>query len=161
MSRSVEPLIVGRVIGEVLDSFNPCVKMIVTYNSNKLVFNGHEIYPSAVVSKPRVEVMTDPDVPGPSDPYLREHLHWIVTDIPGTTDASFGREVISYESPRPSIGIHRFIFVLFKQKRRQSVTVPSVRDHFNTRQFAEENDLGLPVAAVYFNAQRETAARRR
>ena len=20
--------------------------------------------------------MTDPDVPGPSDPYLREHLHW-------------------------------------------------------------------------------------
>ncbi|KAF8707283.1 hypothetical protein HU200_030292 [Digitaria exilis] len=142
MSRSVEPLIVGRVIGEVLDSFNPCVKMIVTYNSNKLV-------------------MTDPDVPGPSDPYLREHLHWIVTDIPGTTDASFGREIISYESPRPNIGIHRLIFVLFKQKRRQTVTVPSFRDHFNTRQFAEENDLGLPVAAVYFNAQRETAARRR
>nr|CBX25328.1 hypothetical_protein [Oryza brachyantha] len=176
MSRSVEPLVVGRVIGEVLDTFNPCMKMIVTYNSNKLVFNGHELYPSAVVSKPRVEVqggdlrsfftlvMTDPDVPGPSDPYLREHLHWrIVTDIPGTTDASFGRgrEVISYESPKPNIGIHRFIFVLFKQKRRQTVLVPSFRDHFNTRRFAEENDLGLPVAAVYFNAQRETAARRR
>ncbi|KAM3255767.1 hypothetical protein ACQJBY_048757 [Aegilops geniculata] len=161
MSRSVEPLIVGRVIGEVLDTFNPCVKMVTTYNSNKLVFNGHELYPSAVVSKPRVEVMTDPDVPGPSDPYLREHLHWIVTDIPGTTDASFGREVISYESPKPNIGIHRFIFVLFKQKRRQTVTVPSFRDHFNTRQFAAENDLGLPVAAVYFNCQRETAARRR
>jgi len=72
-----------------------------------------------------------------------------------------GREVISYESPRPNIGIHRFIFVLFKQKRRQTVAVPSSRDHFITRQFAEENDLGLPVAAVYFNAQRETAARRR
>lgn len=72
-----------------------------------------------------------------------------------------GREVISYESPKPNIGIHRFIFVLFKQKRRQTVIVPSFRDHFNTRRFAEENDLGLPVAAVYFNAQRETAARRR
>lgn len=85
--------------------------------------------------------MTDPDVPGPSDPYLREHLHWytlnihpthqkkkkkdaffnwqrpiwkswpctymllqtlkflftflsfcrIVTDIPGTTDSTFGK----------------------------------------------------------------------
>jgi hypothetical protein len=78
-----------------------------------------------------------------------------------TTMSLSGREVISYESPRPNIGIHRFIFVLFKQKRRQTVTVPSFRDHFNTRQFAEENDLGLPVAAVYFNAQRETAARRR
>lgn len=25
--------------------------------------------------------MTDPDVPGPSDPYLREHLHWYGTKI--------------------------------------------------------------------------------
>ncbi|XP_008788083.1 protein SELF-PRUNING-like [Phoenix dactylifera] len=173
MARALEPLIVGRVIGEVLDSFNPSVKMVVAYNFNKVVCNGHEFYPSAVTSKPRVEVqggdmrsfftlvMTDPDVPGPSDPYLREHLHWIVTDIPGTTDASFGREVVIYESPRPSVGIHRFVFVLFKQKRREVVTPPASRDNFSTRRFAEENDLGLPVAAVYFNAQRETAARRR
>ncbi|CAL5021669.1 unnamed protein product [Urochloa decumbens] len=205
MSRVLEPLIVGKVIGEVLDHFNPTVKMMVTYNSNKQVFNGHEFFPSVVANKPRVEVqggdlrslftlvrrlkslasymnayfsidgktclcmltvmllqvMTDPDVPGPSDPYLREHLHWIVTDIPGTTDASFGKELVSYENPRPNIGIHRFIFVLFRQSRRQAVTPPSSRDHFSTRQFAEENELGLPVAAVYFNAQRETAARRR
>ncbi|KAK8359321.1 hypothetical protein V6Z12_A04G087400 [Gossypium hirsutum] len=97
-----EPLIVGGVVGDVLDSFNPSIKMSVTFN-NKQVFNGHEFYPSSVATKPRVEiqggdlrtfftlVMTDPDVPGPSDPYLREHLHWIVTDIPGTTDATFGR----------------------------------------------------------------------
>ncbi|RRT84271.1 hypothetical protein BHM03_00022097 [Ensete ventricosum] len=69
--------------------------------------------------------------------------------------------MVSYESPRPNIGIHRFVFVLFRQKRRQSVTLPASRDHFSTRRFAQENDLGLPVAAVYFNAQRETAARRR
>ncbi|XP_065027946.1 protein SELF-PRUNING-like isoform X2 [Musa acuminata AAA Group] len=173
MSRPVEPLVVGRVIGEVLDSFRPSVRIMVTYSSNKLVFNGHEFYPSTVTSRPRVEVqggdmrsfftlvMTDPDVPGPSDPYLREHLHWIVTDIPGTTDASFGREVVSYESPRPNIGIHRFVFVLFKQKRRQAVSPPASRDRFSTRRFAEENGLDLPVAAVYFNSQRETAARRR
>ena len=24
------------------------------------------------------QVMTDPDVPGPSDPYLREHVHWYI-----------------------------------------------------------------------------------
>jgi phosphatidylethanolamine-binding protein len=75
-----------------------------------------------------------------------------------------GREVVSYESPKPYIGIHRFTFVLFKQKKRQAVNPPSTRstrDYFNTRHFADENDLGLPVAAVYFNAQRETAARRR
>ncbi|XP_051217212.1 CEN-like protein 2 [Lolium perenne] len=173
MARVVEPLIVGKVIGEVIDNFTPTEKMTVTYSSNKQVFNGHEFFPSAVVSKPRIEVqggdmrsfftlvMTDPDVPGPSDPYLREHLHWIVNNIPGTTDASFGKEVVSYENPKPNIGIHRFTFVLFKQKQRQTMSPPSSRDYFNTRRFAAANDLGLPVAAVYFNAQRETAARRR
>lgn len=68
---------------------------------------------------------------------------------------------MGYESPRPHIGIHRFVFVLFRQEKRLSVSPPSTRDHFSTRRFAEENDLGLPVAAVYFNAQRETAARKR
>lgn len=77
-------------------------------------------------------------------------------------DEFVGKELVSYEIPKPNIGIHRFVFVLFKQKSRESVmTTPSSRDHFNTRNFASQNDLGLPVAAVYFNAQRETAARRR
>lgn len=77
-----------------------------------------------------LKIMTDPDAPSPSDPYLREHLHWfvssstsffffflytlhsrlfaefltsnislirMVTDIPGTTDASFG-EFIYYST---------------------------------------------------------------
>ncbi|XVF05186.1 hypothetical protein REPUB_Repub05bG0149900 [Reevesia pubescens] len=174
MAKLSDPLVVGRVIGDVIDAISPSVKMTVTFNSNKKVNNGHELLPSSVTNKPKVEVhggdmrsfftlvMTDPDVPGPSDPYLREHVHWIVTDIPGTTDASFGREVVNYEMPRPTIGIHRFVFLLFKQKRRQTViSTPSSTDNFNTRNFAEANELGLPVAAVYFNAQRETAARRR
>ncbi|ESQ37156.1 hypothetical protein EUTSA_v10002980mg [Eutrema salsugineum] len=152
-SRVIEPLIVGRVVGDVLDFFTPTIKMSVSYNK-KQVSNGHELFPSTV--------MIDPDVPGPSDPFQKEHLHWIVTNIPGTTDATFGKEVVSYELPRPSIGIHRFVFVLFKQKQRR-VIFPNIlsRDHFNTRKFAIEYDLGLPVAAVFFNAQRETAARRR
>ncbi|KAA8549859.1 hypothetical protein F0562_001543 [Nyssa sinensis] len=122
MARITDPLVVGRVVGDVIDYFSPIVKMTVTYNSNKQVYNGHELFPSSVTSKPRVQVhggdmrsfftliMTDPDVPGPSDPYLREHIHW---------------------------------------------------DRFSARKFAEENELGLPVAAVFFNCQRETAARRR
>ncbi|KAL4325384.1 hypothetical protein GQ457_11G032570 [Hibiscus cannabinus] len=147
--------------------------MTVTYTSNKQVANGHELMPAVVTAKPRVEIggddmrssytliMIDPDAPSPSDPYLREHLHWMVTDIPGTTDASFGREVVGYETPKPTIGIHRYVFVLFKQSGRQTVRPPSSRDYFNTRRFSADNGLGLPVAAVYFNAQRETAARSR
>ncbi|CAI0423546.1 unnamed protein product [Linum tenue] len=139
-----------------MDYFTPSIKMTVVYPNNKLVSNGHEFFPSAVASKPRVEIHGGD---------LR-----IVTDIPGTTDATFGREVVSYEIPRPNIGIHRFVFVLFRQDRRQclvanplppSSSSSSARDYFSTRDFATLNGLGLPVAAVYFNAQRETAARRR
>ncbi|GAB2274619.1 CEN-like protein 2 [Dionaea muscipula] len=175
MAKVSNSLTIGRVIGDVIDCFIPIVRMSVVYNSNKQVFNGHELFPSSITLRPRVEVhdgdlrsfftliMTDPDVPGPSDPYLREHLHWMVTDIPGTTDSTFGTELVSYEMPRPQIGIHRFVFILFKQRCRQQAVsgTPVSRDRFNTRSFAEENDLGLPVAAVYFNCQRETAARRR
>nr|AOP17764.1 CEN1 [Allium cepa] len=172
MSRIMDPLSVGRVIGDVMDAFDPSVKMIVSYGT-KQVYNGHELMPGTVCSKPKVEiggddmrssyalVMTDPDAPSPSDPSLREHLHWIVADIPGTTNVSFGREVVSYEAPKPVIGIHRYVITLFKQKSRNTARAPQSRDCFNTRNFAIENGLGLPVAAVFFNCQRETACRRR
>ncbi|KAF6140597.1 hypothetical protein GIB67_013890 [Kingdonia uniflora] len=196
MANIVDPLVVGRVIGDVFDSLSDdeSVNITVTY-SNRQVFNSQELLPSSVTIKPRVQVqggcadmrsfftllMIDPDVPGPSDPYLREHLHWIVTDIPGTTDATFGksfflcnliplrddmrdrgRELVSYDIPKPSIGIHRYVFVVFKQRRRlQTLIPPSSRDNFSTRNFSEENNLGQPVAALFFNAQRQTAPRRR
>ncbi|XP_010523529.1 PREDICTED: protein BROTHER of FT and TFL 1 [Tarenaya hassleriana] len=175
MSREIEPLVVGRVVGDVIERFNPSVTMRVTYNLDKQVANGHELMPSSFIYKPRVEIggddmrsfytliMVDPDAPSPSDPYLREYLHWMVTDIPGTTDASFGKEIVSYETPKPVVGIHRYVFVLFRQMRgRQTVKLPPPsRQCFNTRGFCAYFGLGLPVAAVYFNAQRETAPRRR
>ncbi|KAK4837924.1 hypothetical protein QYF36_009559 [Acer negundo] len=170
---TTETLSVGRVVGDVVDTFTPSVKMTVTFSNNNQVSNGHELMPSVIATKPRVDIggdslraaytliMTDPDAPSPSDPHLKEHLHWMVTNIPGTTDVSFGKEVVSYETPKPVVGIHRYVFILFKQKGRQIMQEPTLRDNFNTRHFAEQNNLGPPVAVVYFNAQRETAARRR
>ncbi|QCE12130.1 Protein FLOWERING LOCUS T [Vigna unguiculata] len=78
----------------------------------------------------------------------------MVTDIPATTNASFGREVVVYESPQPSAGIHRLVFVLFQQLGRDTVISPQLRHNFNSRNFAENNNL-TPVAAAYVNCQRE------
>lgn len=69
-----------------------------------------------------------------------------------------GQEVVCYESPRPTVGIHRFAFVLFRQLGRQTVYAPGWRQNFNTKDFAELYNLGLPVAAVYFNCQRESGS---
>lgn len=53
--RVIEPLIMGRVVGDVLDFFTPTIKMNVSYNM-KQVSNSHELFPSSVSSKPRVEI---------------------------------------------------------------------------------------------------------
>ncbi|KAJ3695203.1 hypothetical protein LUZ60_000580 [Juncus effusus] len=169
MQRETNPLIVGRVIGDVVDRFVRTVQLKVTYGSRE-VTNGKEFKPSQVVSQPRVEIggndlrtfytlaMVDPDAPSPSNPNLREYLHWLVTDIPATTQTSFGHEILCYESPRPNMGIHRFVFILFQQLGRETVYAPGWRQNFNTREFAELYNLGSPVAVVYFNCQRESGS---
>lgn len=53
---SSDPLVIGRVIGDVVDIFIQSVRLSIVYNSNKHVFNGHEFFPSTVVSKPRADV---------------------------------------------------------------------------------------------------------
>nr|QLM02162.1 flowering locus T 1B [Masdevallia wendlandiana] len=164
MSR--DPLVVGSVVGDVLDPFIRTASMNVIYN-NKEITNGSELKPSMVAREPRVEiegydimtyytlVMIDPDAPSPSNPTKRELLLWLVTDIPERSTTSYGNEVVSYESPNPTAGIHRIVFVLFRQSVRQTIYAPGWRQEFNTRDFSQLYNLGPPVAAMYFNCQRE------
>uniref|UniRef100_A0A0D9UY10 Uncharacterized protein n=1 Tax=Leersia perrieri TaxID=77586 RepID=A0A0D9UY10_9ORYZ len=160
-------LVLGRVIGDVVDPFSPAATLRVMYNGVRVV-NGEKLRPSAVSERPRVEiggddlrqfytlVMVDPDAPNPNNPTLREYLHWLVTDIPGTTDANHGRELVCYESPQPVAGIHRVAVVLFRQMDRGAVDQPSLlRHNFSTRTFADNHCLGDPVAAAFFTCQPE------
>ncbi|KAF3437198.1 hypothetical protein FNV43_RR19951 [Rhamnella rubrinervis] len=172
MATSVDPLVVGRVIGDVVDMFMPRVSMSVYFGS-KHVTNGCDIKPSIAISPPKVTisghpdelytlVMTDPDAPSPSEPSMREWVHWIIVDIPGGTNPYQGKEVLPYVGPRPPVGIHRYILVLFQQKNQVGmVDQPASRANFNTRLFSAQLNLGLPVATVYFNSQKEPASKRR
>ncbi|CAK9139817.1 unnamed protein product [Ilex paraguariensis] len=101
MASIVDPLVVGRVIGDVVDMFVPTVTMSVRYGS-KHIANGCEIKPSMAAEPPRVTinghpnelytlVMTDPDAPSPSEPSMREYVQWIVTDIPGGGTPTHGK----------------------------------------------------------------------
>ncbi|TKY64757.1 TWIN SISTER of FT [Spatholobus suberectus] len=167
MPRSTDPLVVGRIIGDVLDPFTSCVSLRVAYNNCSEVINCCELKSSQILNRPRVEVggddfttfytlvMVDTDAPSPGNPNQREYLHWLVVNIPGATGANFGEEVVCYESPRPMIGIHRIVFVLFRQSCRQTIYAPGWRQNFNTRDFSEVSNLGLPVAATYFNCKRQ------
>ncbi|OEL18912.1 Protein TWIN SISTER of FT, partial [Dichanthelium oligosanthes] len=88
--------------------------------------------------------------------FLLSVFYRLVTDIPEARDVRFGNEIVPYESPRPPAGIHRIVFVLFKQQARQTVYAPGWRQNFNIRDFSAIYNLGAPVAALYFNCQKES-----
>ncbi|XP_047950214.1 protein FLOWERING LOCUS T-like isoform X1 [Salvia hispanica] len=169
MAREIrQALVVSSVVGDVLEPFTATTDLR-AYCDGRIIINGCRLRPSQVRDRPRVEIggcddfrtfytliIVDADSPSPSNPYLKEYLHWLVTDIPGNTDASFGREIISYESPQPAIGIHRLVLALFRQPAgRRTVSTPVHRQNFNTREFCEVHNLGAPTAALYYNCHRE------
>ncbi|KAF7026806.1 hypothetical protein CFC21_038921 [Triticum aestivum] len=158
MLRSRDPLIVGRIVGDVVYYFDASARLRVLYGNREITV-GSELRPSQVANQPTVRitgrVMVDPDVPGPSDPSEREYLHWFVTDIPEGGDVGRGTEVVAYEKPQPAAGIHRLAFVVFRQAAQVDIYAPGWRSNFVTRDLAECYNLGVPVAAAYFNCQRE------
>ncbi|URD86137.1 Phosphatidylethanolamine-binding protein [Musa troglodytarum] len=151
MSR--DPLILGHVVGDVLDPFARSVSLGVTYK-NRLVINGSEFKPSAVVDKPLVQVGGDDlrifyTLVSSSSSHRLHPAPSVNCDVGDT-----GREIVCYECPRPASGIHRVVLVLLRQIGRETVFTPEMRHNFSTRRFAMEHYL-VPVAATYYNCQRE------
>jgi phosphatidylethanolamine-binding protein len=84
-----------------------------------------------VKKQPRVEwnadpssfytlVMTDPDAPSRSDPSKREWKHWLIVNIPGSKidEGELKAEYVGAGPPQGS-GLHRYVFLAFKQKSKQ------------------------------------------
>ncbi|KAL1555843.1 protein FLOWERING LOCUS T-like [Salvia divinorum] len=166
MPRETNPLALSCVIGDIIDPFTPTTELRV-YIDGVTILNGYRLRQSQVASRPRVEiggqdfrilhtlVLVDADSPSPGNPYFREYLHWLVTDIPGSTNPSFGNEVVAYEAPQPSMGIHRLVMVVFRQPWRQIVLAPEWRNNFSIRQLSQVYNLGDPVAAFFYHCHRE------
>ena len=55
MGNSTDPLVVGRVIGDVVDMFMPSMDMAVYYGSRQTI-NGCKIKSSATVDRPNVQI---------------------------------------------------------------------------------------------------------
>lgn len=55
MARETNPLVVGRVVGDVLDRFPRGIPLRIIYSSREIT-NGREFKPSQVVRQPRVEI---------------------------------------------------------------------------------------------------------
>jgi phosphatidylethanolamine-binding protein (PEBP) family uncharacterized protein len=96
-------------------------------------------------------LMVDPDAPSPDDPKMREWLHWVVVNIPGS-DVSKGFTMTPYNGPTPPRGTHRYVFLLYEQP--EGVTLPKShikqRAKFHADKWAKDHKLGDPIGATYF-----------
>jgi len=54
--KSTNPLVVGSIIGEVLDPFTNSVSSRIVYYNNKEVIHSSELKPFQIVNPPRVQV---------------------------------------------------------------------------------------------------------
>lgn len=89
-----------------------------------------------------------------------EVLHWVVFNILGN-DVTGGTRHAEYigSLPRKDTGLHRYVYFLFKQPGHitpHDAYYPRTGDRrkpFHTRKFAEEYNLGAPVAGNYYVAQ--------
>ncbi|KAL4432797.1 hypothetical protein ABPG77_008123 [Micractinium sp. CCAP 211/92] len=139
----------------------------------KAIQNGQLLTPEHAAATPRATVKSgsegglytliasDPDPPDPDAPKYRERLHWIVTNIPAGQDATQGSEVAHWRGPKPPIGTHRYVFMLFQQPNEEPIQAedPSGGDldkryHFSTRNFARAHNLGDPVAVAWFKSHK-------
>lgn len=106
-------------------------------------------------------VLFDFDAPLRITPVLREYIHWMVGNIPGT-GVMMGEEYFGYFPPkaRSDTGIHRYVLLVWRQKNyvefkepKRNETDEADRAYFNHTAFALKYDLGSPIALTYFECE--------
>ncbi|XP_002737060.1 protein D2-like [Saccoglossus kowalevskii] len=106
-------------------------------------------------------LMTDPDAPSRENPKFREWHHWLVVNIPGC-DVDKGETVMGYvgSGPPPETGLHRYIYLVYKQKGKiqytdpvKSATCGDGRGGQKARDVAAKYNLGEPVAVNLYQAE--------
>ncbi|XP_026476165.1 protein D3-like [Ctenocephalides felis] len=159
------------IVPDVLDAL-PEKALQVSYDSGVSADLGNILTPTSVKNKPTVSwdadpkelyllCMTDPDAPSRQSPKNREWHHWLVGNIPGS-EVSKGEVLTDFvgSGPPKGSGLHRYVFVLYKQPERInftdkkiSSTTGSGRGKFSIRDFAKKYNLGKPLAYNVYQAE--------
>lgn len=168
---SLENFISEQVVPDVIDS-KPETSILIDYLSGVKVDHGNELTPTQVKDEPKISynaaadqlytlAMVDPDAPSRNDPKMREVLHFLVANIPGT-DIDKGDRLADYigSGPPQGTGLHRYVFLVYQQKNgklNSEMKIPKTsragRVNFSIRNFAKDHKLGEPVAGNFYQAQ--------
>uniref|UniRef100_A0A0N5AG78 Phosphatidylethanolamine-binding protein n=1 Tax=Syphacia muris TaxID=451379 RepID=A0A0N5AG78_9BILA len=151
----------------------PIKPLSIVFDERISIMRGKTFPPTLVKSVPSVSwdpeyssyytlMMIDPDVPSRANPDYRQELHWLIVNIPAE-DVAAGEVIAPYKpaSPLPKTGLHRYIFLLYQQKRKLSGIRPfgyEERNSFKATKFAAEYGLGDPIAGNFYQCEYEESA---
>lgn len=130
-----------------------------TFVRPRVTLSGHDLRPQDAYTF----IIVDPDAYNPATHVARSVIHYIISNIPGSTSPSqdvteIGRTVLDYLHPgKPTFlapgpyGVHRYYTLLFKQERiTENVHNVTLRSNFSVRNFTSTYKLGYPVAGLMF-----------
>ncbi|XP_046659732.1 protein D1-like isoform X1 [Homalodisca vitripennis] len=160
------------IVPDLLDDLQWSDILEISYDSGVKADLGNELTPTQVKNQPQVNytakptdlymlAMVDPDAPSRTDPKFRSFKHWLVGNIQGS-DISTGEVLAEYvgSGPPQGTGLHRYVFLLFKQPGKLEFDEPRVpktsadnRRSFSIQDFAKKYKLGSPVAINLYQAQ--------
>lgn len=144
----------------------------ITYPSGVEVRLGNELTPTKVTFPPSLTwngfenmwycvTMIDADAPRFADARLKEMVHWMIVNIPGT-DITKGETIAPYVpcAPLKGTGLHRYVFAIYRQpgkvnflETRLSSGSFDNREGFSSKSFSEMYKLGQPIAYNWFVAR--------
>jgi len=117
-------------------------------------------YEAADEKKMYTLAMVDPDAPSREDPKAAQWLHWLVVNVPGKNMKSgenidYGKVLMQHNGPAPpkGSGPHRYVFVVYEQRRPVNARVSRNRAGFKVESFAKRSQLGDPVAGNFYYAE--------
>lgn len=156
-----------KIVPDVIDKA-PLTRAEVVWSSSKVQAEmGKILTPTQVQERPKVTfphdegtlytiIMTDPDAPKSK----AEVLHWMAINVKdGNSETGQNHAEYFGSGPPQGTGIHRYIFLIYKQPPNYTPTEgyrPRNRERrylWSVRQFAKENNLGDPVAGNFYRAE--------
>ncbi|KAG1047277.1 hypothetical protein G6F43_010265 [Rhizopus delemar] len=152
------------------EGFSPLTLLDIKYSSGEDVALGNFIKPSDSAEAPKVNfiapdkdsqytlLMVDPDAPSKENPKLSPYRHWVVVNIPSSTDFAAASQMASYigPAPPPNTRDHRYIFLLYKQPAKYSnfQALSEEPSKFDYKAFVQNNKLEL-VSVNFFISRNE------
>ncbi|ESO93146.1 hypothetical protein LOTGIDRAFT_119949 [Lottia gigantea] len=160
-----------RICPDVIDS-DPLAILGITYENDLKIKPGKVVTPTQVQNEPTLIydadpssyytlIMHDPDAPSRENNINGEWQHWLIGNIPGNRvkDGDVLSEYIGAGPPKDT-GLHRYVFVVFKQDRKINFELPRLTCHTmkgrakqKVRDICKKYHLTELVASNYFMAE--------